>query len=250
MSQLFKKKVAVVTGGSRGIGRAVALMLASEGADVAFNYYRNAAAADALEKEILAHGVKCDKGCVDIKDFSAVKTWIDTVKARLGGIDILVNNAGIVQDKALMLMTPEEWQAVIDTNLTGTFNVTRACIVTFLKQKRGNIVQVSSVSGVVGLPRQTNYCASKGGVNAFTKSLAKEVAAYGIRVNAVAPGYIETDILSSLSAEQVEAIRKSIPLGRLGRPEDVASCVKFLVSDAAQYITGQIIQMDGGLAIR
>ncbi|HQP12757.1 MAG TPA: SDR family oxidoreductase, partial [Candidatus Omnitrophota bacterium] len=178
------------------------------------------------------------------------KAWIAGVKERLGGIDILVNNAGIVQDKALMLMTPEDWLAVIDTNLTGMFNVTRACIVTFLKQKSGQIIQVSSVSGVVGLPRQANYSASKGGVNAFTKSLAKEVAAYGIRVNAVAPGYIETDILAGLSEEQRETFLQNIPLGRLGRPEDVAACVKFLVSEAAQYITGQVIQMDGGLAIR
>ena len=250
MKQTLKGNVAIVTGGARGIGRAITLMLAEEGADVAFNYCRNTEAAESLEKKILAHGVKCDKACVDIKDFAAVKQWIDSVRERLGGIDILVNNAGIVQDKALMLMTPEDWQVVIDTNLTGMFNATRACIVTFLKQKSGNIVQVSSVSGVVGLPRQTNYCASKGGVNAFTKSLAKEVAAYGIRVNAVAPGYIETDILSHLSGDQIEAIRSSIPLGRLGRAEDVASCVRFLVSEAAQYITGQIIQMDGGLAIR
>ncbi len=250
MTQAFKGKVAVVTGGSRGIGRAIALMFAGEGADVAFSYYTRTEAAESLEKEILARGVRCDKACVDVKDFAGVKEWIAGVKERLGGVDILVNNAGIVQDKALMLMSPEDWQAVIDTNLTGMFNVTRACIVTFLKQKSGQIIQVSSVSGVVGLPRQTNYSASKGGVNAFTKSLAKEVAAYGIRVNAVAPGYIETDILSGLSEEQRETFLKNIPLGRLGRPEEVAACVKFLVSKAAQYITGQVIQMDGGLAIR
>jgi len=239
-----------MTGGSRGIGRAIALMFAGEGADVAFSYYTRAEAAESLEKEILALGVRCDKACVDVKDFAGVKDWISGVKERLGGLDILVNNAGIVQDKALMLMTPEDWQVVVDTNLTGMFNVTRACIVTFLKQKSGQIIQVSSVSGVVGLPRQANYSASKGGVNAFTKSLAKEVAAYGIRVNAVAPGYIETDILAGLSEEQRETFLQNIPLGRLGRPEDVAACVKFLVSEAAQYITGQVIQMDGGLAIR
>lgn len=250
MTQSLKGKVAIVTGGSRGIGRAIALMFAREGADVAFNYHHQAGAAEFLEQDILALGVKCDKACIDIRDFASVKDWIAGVKERLGGIDILVNNAGIVQDKALMLMTPEDWLAVIDTNLTGMFNVARACIVTFLKQKSGQVILVSSVSGVVGLPRQTNYSASKGGVNAFTKSLAKEVAAYGVRVNAVAPGYIETDILSTLSDQQRDAILKNIPLGRFGCPEDVASCVKFLVSEAAQYITGQIIQMDGGLAIR
>ncbi len=246
----LKGKVAVVTGGSRGIGKAIVRMLAREGCQVAFNYHKNKEAALALEQEIEEVGVLCQSSCVDIKDFEQIKTWIGEVKEKFGRLDILVNNAGIIIDKALMLMSKEDWQEVIDTNLTGMFNASRSCIVTFLKQKSGDIINISSVSGVIGLPRQTNYSATKGGVNAFTKSLAKEVAAYGIRVNAVAPGFIETDILLGFSNEERKKITDSIPLGRLGAPEDVAHCVKFLLSEYAQYMTGQIIQVDGGLAIR
>ncbi len=250
MNKKRQGKVAVVTGGSRGIGRAVVQMFAREGIDVAFNYHQNQEAAETLKNDVLACGTECFAARVDIKDFEAVKEWMEEIKKRLGRIDILVNNAGIIVDKALMLMTPEEWRVVLDTNLTGMFNATRACIVSFLKQKSGHIIQISSVSGVVGLPRQANYCASKGGMNAFTKSLAKEVAGYGVRVNAVAPGYIDTDLVATLPEQQLDDIKKTIPLGRFGTPEEVAGCVRFLVSDAAQYITGQIIQMDGGLAIR
>ncbi|MDP8266011.1 MAG: 3-oxoacyl-[acyl-carrier-protein] reductase [Candidatus Aceula meridiana] len=246
----LKDKVAIVTGGSRGIGRAIVLMLASEGCHVAFNYQKSEEKAKALEKEIKALGVKGKGACVDVKDFDGVKKWIESVKKDFDGLDILVNNAGIVRDKALMLMDPKEWQEVIDTNLTGTFNMARLCIVTFLKQKSGNIVNISSVSGKIGLPRQTNYSASKGGMDTFTKSLAKEVALYNVRVNAVAPGYIETDILENFSDEDKEKLAKIIPLGRMGKPEEVAACVKFLLSEKAQYLTGQIIQMDGGLAIQ
>jgi 3-oxoacyl-[acyl-carrier protein] reductase len=165
-------------------------------------------------------------------------------------LDILINNAGIIRDKALMMMTEEDWQTVIQTNLTGMFNASRACIVSFLKQKQGDIINISSVSGITGLARQTNYSASKGGMNAFTKALAKETAAYGVRVNAVAPGFIETDILSGLSEEQKNDIIRRIPLGRVGSPEDVAQGVKFLLSPEAAYMTGQILVVDGGLAIR
>ena len=149
-----------------------------------------------------------------------------------------------------MMMTEDDWRTVIDTNLNGVFNATRACIVSMMKQKNGDIVNISSVSGIFGLPRQTNYSASKGGVNAFTKALAKEVAAYNIQVNAVAPGFIETEILADFSEEQKKQVTELIPLGRMGNAEDVAHCVKFLLSDHAEYITGQIIQVDGGLAIR
>jgi len=243
-------RVAVVTGASRGIGKAIVQMFAREGVDIAFNYYQNQESAEVLKKEVLACGVRCFASRVDIKDFEAVKQWIDDVKQDMGGIDILVNNAGVVLDKALMLMSAEEWRFVIETNLNGMFNATRACIVSLLKQKSGHIVQISSISGIAGLARQTNYCASKGGMNAFTKSLAKEVAGYGVRVNAIAPGYIDTDIMSQFSEKQLADIKKTVPLGRLGSAEEVAACVRFLVSDAAKYITGQIIQMDGGLAIR
>lgn len=247
---IFKDRVAIVTGGSRGIGRAIVLMLADEGCDVAFSYLAHEEAAKALADEARAKGGRCEAFCVDIKNYAAVKEWVENVRKDFGRFDILVNNAGIIVDKALMMMAPEDWQKVIDTNLTGVFNASRCCIVNFLKQKKGNIVNISSVSGLIGLPRQTNYSASKGGVNAFTKALAKEVAGYGIRVNAVAPGYIETDILSGLSPEQRKMILAEIPLARVGDVNDVVGSVRFLLSDASQYITGQVIQVDGGLAIR
>lgn len=246
----LKGKVAVVTGGSRGIGRAIVLMLAKEGCRVAFSYHKSEKQAKELENEVKKLGVQCLASHVDVRSFSEVKAWIDGVKEQFGQLDILINDAGIVIDKALMMMSTEDWQEVVDTNLTGVFNAARSVIVTFLKQKKGDIINISSVAGLVGLARQVNYSATKGGINAFTKALAKEVALYGVRVNAVAPGYIDTDILSGLTEEQRKKIIESIPLGRLGRTEDIANCVKFLLSVQAQYMTGQIIQIDGGLAIR
>jgi len=247
---MLKDKVAIVTGGSRGIGKAIVEMLADQGCHVAFNYRQSQDSALALEAQIKAKGVRCQARCVDMKDFDAIKSWVDGVKQEFGRLDILVNNAGIIRDKALMMMTSQDWHEVIETNLTGAFYASRACIVTFLKQKQGDIVNISSISGVIGLARQTNYSAAKGGMNAFTKALAKEVAGYGVRVNAVAPGFIETDILRDLSEQQREQILKSIPLGRIGDVRDVARCVKFLLSDSSAYITGQILVVDGGLAIR
>ncbi|MFA6379413.1 MAG: 3-oxoacyl-ACP reductase family protein [Candidatus Omnitrophota bacterium] len=250
----IKGKVAIVTGASRGIGRAIVLKLASHGCHVAFNYLKSTEQALALQKEAENLGVRCQASCVDIKDFVAVKKWIEEVKKNFGGLDILVNNAGIIADKAFMLMSPEEWHLVIDTNLHGVFNASRSCIVTFLKQKKGDIINITSVSGVIGLPRQVNYSASKGGVDAFTKALAKEVAAYGVRVNSIAPGFIDTEIISGVSADErakmKRRIEESVPLGRIGQPEDIANFVEFLLSKEAQYLTGQVIQVDGGLAIR
>lgn len=246
----LKNQTAVVTGASRGIGRAIALKLADLGANVAFNYQSSSEHAATLEKELSAKGVKAKGTSVDIKNYDQVKQWIEATKTEFGSLDILVNNAGIIRDKALMMMSPEDWQQVIDTNLTGVFNATRSCIVTFMKQKKGQIVNISSVSGVIGLPRQINYSASKGGINAFTKALAKEVASYGIRVNAVAPGFIETEILSGFNDEQKKKITEMIPLGRIGAVADVAGVVEYLLSDHAAYVTGQIIVVDGGLAIR
>ncbi len=246
----FQDKVAIVTGASRGVGRAIALMLANEGCQVAFNYHKSQDKALELQKEMTERGSRCTASCVDIKDFEAVKKWIEETKEKFGRLDFLINNAGIIIDKALVMMTKSDWQDVMDTNLTGTFNATRNAIFTFLKQKNGSIVNISSVSGVIGLPRQTNYSATKGGINAFTKALAKEVALYGIRVNAVAPGFIDTDILSGFSAKQKKNILQEIPLGRLGKPEEVAACVQFLLSQRSEYMTGQVIQIDGGLAIR
>lgn len=245
----IKGKVAIVTGASRGIGREIALMLAKEGCHVAFSYLKNKNLACSLEEEVASWGVKGQGSCVDIKDFAEVKRWIEGIKSDFGHLDILINNAGIINDKALMLMSPQDWQDVIDTNLTGMFNATRACIVSFLKQKKGDIVNISSVSGRIGLPRQVNYSASKGGMDAFTKALAKETAAYCVRVNAISPGYIETDILKDFSSEERITLMKRIPLGRFGKSEEVAQCVRFLLSPKARYLTGQIIQLDGGLAI-
>ena len=242
--------VALVTGGSRGIGRAIVLMLAREGYRVAFSYLNNKESALSLEEEVRRLGGIAKAGAVDVKDFAAVKAWVNEARDSFGRLDVLVNNAGIIRDKALMLMLPEDWEEVLATNLTGVFHASRAVIVTFMKQKSGDIINISSVSGVIGLSRQTNYSASKGGINAFTKALAKEVAAYGIRVNAIAPGYIETDILSGFDSQKKEEIAKTIPVGRLGTVEDVAGCVQFLLSDSARYITGQILVVDGGLAIR
>ena len=247
---VFKDKVAIVTGGSRGIGKALVLMLAREGADVAFTYAKSVEDAQKLCSEVTQLGRKPLALQMDVADFDKAKELIEKVKENLGRLDILVNNAGIIRDKALMMMTKDDWREVIDTNLNGTFNVTRNAIVTFLKQKSGSIVNITSVSGVAGMSRQTNYAASKAGIIGFTKSLAKEVAPYNIRVNAVAPGFIETDMISGLKDEYKEELKKKIPLSRLGRVEDVAGAVKFLLSEAANFITGQTIIVDGGLFIQ
>jgi 3-oxoacyl-[acyl-carrier protein] reductase len=247
---MLKDKVAIVTGGTRGIGKAIALMLAKEGADVAFTYLKSTKEAEELSAEITKLGRKSLPLQIDVRDFDKAKELIEKVRDTFGRLDILVNNAGITKDKALMLMAKEDWQEVLDTNLGGTFNVTRQAIITFLKQKSGDIINITSVSGVAGMARQTNYAASKAGIIGFTKSLAKEVAAYNIRVNAVAPGFIETDMLSGLKEEFKLELLKKIPLGRLGKAEDVACVVKFLLSNAANFITGQTIIVDGGLFIQ
>jgi len=246
---LFKDKVAIVTGGTRGIGKALVLMLAQEGADVAFTYAKSVEDAQKLSTEITKLGRKPLALQMDVTDFDKAKELVEKVKETFGRLDILVNNAGIIRDKALMMMPKEDWTQVIDTNLNGTFNVTRNAIVTFLKQKSGSIVNITSVSGVAGMSRQTNYAASKAGIIGFTKSLAKEVAPYNIRVNAVAPGFIETDMILGLKDEFKEELKKKIPLSRLGKVEDVSAAVRFLLSEEANFITGQTIIVDGGLFI-
>jgi len=245
----LKNKIAMVSGAARGIGRGIALELAKEGANISFSYVSSVKEAASLEKELVALGVKAKAFQVDIKDFEAVKAWVDETKTTFGGLDLVVNNAGIIKDKALAMMDIQEWHDVINTNLDGTFNLCRAAIITFLKQKNGNIINITSVSGMVGLPRQTNYSASKAGIIGLTKALAKEVAAYGVRVNAVAPGFIETDMLKDLSDDFKAKILEHVPLARMGRVEEVAKVVKFLASDESKYLTGQTIVVDGGMSI-
>jgi 3-oxoacyl-[acyl-carrier protein] reductase len=241
--------VALVTGGTRGIGRAIVLAVCGEGADCAFTFTKDRAAAESLAEEVHRMGRKALPFQLDARDFEGAKVLVDEVKKYFGGLDFLVNNAGITKDKSLMMMNKEDWSEVIDINLTGVFNTARACIITFLKQKSGNIVNMSSVSGIHPLPGQVNYAAAKAGVIGFTKSLAKEVAAYNIRVNAVAPGFINTEMTAALSEKSRERFLNMIPLHRFGSSEEVAKAVLFLLSEESRYITGQVLQLDGGLGI-
>lgn len=249
MTLTLKGKTVLISGATRGIGRAIAVELAQEDANISFNFLKSEKEAAELEKEIKNFGVKVKSFQADIKDFDAVKSWVDATKELFGTIDIVINNAGIIRDKALALMELADWHDVINTNLNGTFNLTKAAIVTLLKQKSGRIINVSSVTGIKGLARQTNYAASKAGIIGFTKALAQEVAPYGIRVNAIAPGFIETDMLGDLNEEYKNTIVKKIPLARFGKSEEVAKAVKFLASEAADYITGQTIIIDGGMSL-
>ena len=242
-------KVALVTGGSRGIGRAILLALCREGAECMFSYTRNQELAESLVKELQGMGRHALSVQLDVRDFEGAKHLVERTKAAFGKIDILVNNAGITRDKSLMMMTRDDWAEVIDTDLTGVFNTTRASIITFLKQKNGNIVNVSSMSGIHPLPGQVNYAAAKAGVIGFTKSLAKEVAPYNIRVNAVAPGFVSSDMTASLNENYRKRLNEMIPAGRFGTPEEVAEVVLFLLSDESKYITGEVIQIDGGLGL-
>jgi 3-oxoacyl-[acyl-carrier protein] reductase len=245
----FEGKVALVTGASRGIGRAIALALAAQGADVAVNYAGSEAAAKEVAAEIEAMGRKAFVIQADIASTEASTAMVDAVVKEFGRIDVLVNNAGITRDGLLMRMKEEDWDAVITTNLKGVFNCTKAAIKYMMKQKSGNIVNISSIVGVMGNAGQANYCAAKAGVIGFTKATAKEVAARGIRVNAIAPGFIKTDMTSVLSEKVVEAMLAGIPLNRLGETEDIAKAVLFLASSDANYITGQTLHVDGGMVM-
>lgn len=245
----FEGKVALVTGASRGIGRAIALALAAQGADVAVNYAGSEAAAKEVAAEIEAMGRKAFVIQADIASTEASTAMVDAVVKEFGRIDVLVNNAGITRDGLLMRMKEEDWDAVITTNLKGVFNCTKASIKYMMKQRSGSIVNISSIVGVMGNAGQANYCAAKAGVIGFTKATAKEVAARGIRVNAIAPGFIKTDMTSVLPEKVVEAMLAGIPLNRLGETEDIAKAVLFLASSDANYITGQTLHVDGGMVM-
>ncbi len=245
--QQLRDKVAIVTGASRGIGRAIALELAATGAKVAINYARSSDAATAVVAEIEAMGGNAIAIQADVSQAEQVEALIKTIREKWQRIDVLINNAGITRDTLLMRMKPEDWQAVIDLNLTGVFLCTRAVSKIMLKQRSGRIINIASVSGLMGNPGQSNYSAAKAGVIGFTKTIAKELASRGITVNAVAPGFIATDMTTELEAKD---ILKYIPLARYGQPEEVAGLVRFLAADpASAYITGQVMNVDGGMVM-
>lgn len=245
----LQDRAILVTGGSRGIGAAIVKELCEQGARVLFTYASRHEAAQAVVKPLKDTGHNVLGTQADVRDLKQMQDVVQQSLDTFGRLDGLVNNAGITRDKALMMMSPEDWQEVLDTNLTGTFNACRAAIVAFMKQKSGRIVNMSSVSGLTGLSRQVNYSASKAGVIGLTKALAKEVAGYGITVNAVAPGYIATDMTAALDDKRRVDLEQQIPLRRFGRPEEVATLVAMLFGNAGAYITGQVFVIDGGLAI-
>lgn len=246
---LLEGKVALVTGASRGIGKAIALLLAENGADIAVNFAGSTAAAEAVAAEIEKMGRKAILVQGDVSQTEVCAEMVDKVVKELGHIDILVNNAGITRDTLLLRMKEEDWDAVLNTNLKGVFNCTKAAVKYMAKQRSGSIVNISSVVALMGNAGQANYAAAKAGILGFTRSVAKEMAAHGIRVNAVTPGFIKTDMTSVLSEKVVAAMEASIPLARLGEPEDIAKAVLFLVSDNAAYITGQTLHVDGGMVM-
>ena len=240
-------KVVLVTGATRGIGKQIAITFAKEGYDIAINYRKENEELENTRKEIAKIGVKCLAVQGDVSSFEDCERFVKEIINEYGKIDVLVNNAGITKDTLLMRMKKEDFESVIDVNLVGTFNVTKNVIPYMMKARSGRIINISSVVGVSGNAGQTNYSASKAGIIGFTKSLAKEIASRNILVNAVAPGFIETNMTDVLKDEVKEAISKQIQLNRMGKAEDVANVVKFLASEDSSYITGQVINIDGGM---
>jgi 3-oxoacyl-[acyl-carrier protein] reductase len=245
----FDGRIAIVTGGSRGIGRAIVKELAARGAVVAFTFSKSPDQAASLVAEVEAASGRATAFHADVSDTAEAEKLVRQIKRDLGAIDFLVNNAGITRDKLIMMMSEQDWDTVLDTNLKGAFNMSKPVVSVMVRQRRGSIVNISSISGVVGMPGQSNYSASKAGLVGFTKALAKEVAKRNITVNALALGLIETEMTANLPADYRAKSLEQIPLGRYGTAEEVARMCCFLLSDDARYITGQVIQADGGLAM-
>lgn len=241
---MFSGKTAIVSGGSRGIGRAIVKALARDGAKVAFTYVQNKSAADEIANNDTVFAFQAD-----VTNFEESKSFVKQIKERFGRIDILVNNSGITRDKLIALMSEKDWDDVLSTNLKGVFNLTKPVVGVMLRQRSGTILNITSISGVVGMPGQVNYSSSKAGMIGFTKALAKEIAKANITVNALALGFVETDMTGVLNDEYRAKALEQIPLGRFAKPEEMAEVALFLLSEKARYITGQVVQVDGGLAI-
>ena len=244
---LLENEVAIVTGGTKGIGKAICLLFAEQGARVVANFSKDVDAAENLKKEAKSMGLSLGLFKADVTQFDQVKTMVEETAAQYGKIDILVNNVGLVRDNFLMLMSDEDWESLVRANLTSLFYCSRIVIRKMIAQKKGKIINVSSISGILGTPGQANYAATKGGMISFTKSLARELGPFNIHVNAVAPGLIDSEVVSKMPKDKVDAIIKSSSLGRIGKPEEVAQAVLFLASDRSNYITGQTIVVDGGI---
>lgn len=245
----FKGKTAIVTGGTRGIGKGIVLELAKNGCNVAFNYNKSSEAAEKLCEEIKAMGVEASSYQCDVAKFEAAKNMAAEVKDKYGKIDFLVNNAGITQDKLLAMMSESAWDDVINTNLKSAYNFCKHVVTTMMRQKSGSILNITSVSGIIGIAGQVNYSASKAGMIGLTKALAKEIGKINVNVNAIACGFIETDMTASLPEEYKKKMIEMIPVRRFGSVEDVAKTAAFLLSDSAKYITGHVLHVDGGLAM-
>ena len=247
MTKLLDGKVALITGASKGIGRAIAQHFAQQGAQVAFTYLSSVEKGQQLEQELAQYGSKVKGYRSDASDYAQAEKLVDDVVAEFGKLDILVNNAGITQDGLLMRMSEEQWDRVLTVNLKSVFNLTKAATKPMMRAKKGSIINMTSVVGIKGNAGQANYAASKSGIIGFTKSVALELGSRNIRCNAIAPGFIETEMTGELDQKVVDEWRKAIPLKRGGQPEDIAKATAFLASDDSSYITGQVLQVDGGM---
>lgn len=240
-------KVSLVTGGSRGIGRAICLALAEERSAIAVNYNTNADAAKEVVAQLQKVGVKAKAFQADVSNEEQSHQMVEQILSEFGRVDVLVNNAGITRDRSFLKMTPDQWHSVLMVNLTGPFNITSALLSQMCDRKWGRIINISSIVAQMGNFGQSNYAVAKGGLIAFTKTLAREVARKGVTVNAVAPGFIETDMTASLPPESLEVVKKMTPMGRLGKPEEVARAVRFLAAEEASFVTGQVLNINGGM---